>query len=143
MNKRLWKTILPVLAAALLLCGGVFYYLRDVQSSLWDQAATDILEVTSQGSHAFEVYIEKDIQILSRVIKALSRESSEDRTPIADTMGIFEDGEILICSHHKDGNHDIANLLDALKTSDNDAEAVRRFGDSMKREEEGVNRFFF
>jgi len=244
-NKGLWKMILPMLMAALLLSAGVVCYMNSIRQSLWNQAVSEILEVTSQGGHAFEVYIEKDMQILTRAIRALSRKTSWDESLITDTMNIFEDeevritvidldngilyadkgniveeldeetldfyeafgekglrepymdeytehrmiggyqrftfgdgtrgivqvmrrvsrvedefmlsfygnagssyivnadGEVLVCSHHKDGKHDIMNILDAMKASGNNAEEVQHFCDSMKQGKEGVSRFFF
>lgn len=82
-----------ILAVALLLTTGIFYYLNGVQNSLWNRAVMEILEVTSQGSHAFEVYIEKDMQILTRIAKQLSFHDSNADT-IVDIVGFFEDSDV-------------------------------------------------
>ena len=63
------KTILTILLASALLIGSIIYYISNIQQAVWHQAVVEILEVTAQGSHAFEVYIEKDMQILSRIVK--------------------------------------------------------------------------
>ena len=40
-------------------------YLRSVQNSLWLKSVTDVLEVTAQGCHALDTYIEKDMETVS------------------------------------------------------------------------------
>ena len=55
--------LLVTLAVAALLAGG-FFYIHSVQNALWDMAVTDILEVTAQGRHALDVYLEKDADAL-------------------------------------------------------------------------------
>ncbi|MDE7021822.1 MAG: response regulator [Lachnospiraceae bacterium] len=52
-------------------------------------------------------------------------------------------GDVLICSQHKDGTHDVANVMDSLRMAGNEEEEIQHVCDSMEREEEGVSRFFF
>ncbi len=88
------KTILTILLASALLIGSIIYYISNIQQAVWHQAVVEILEVTAQGSHAFEVYIEKDMQILSRIVKYLSNTDSTDQDGIFDAIDLFEDAEI-------------------------------------------------
>lgn len=57
---------LIILSITILLISG-FFYLRSVQRSLWEKSLTDILEVTTQGRHALDTYIEKDMEMLSLI----------------------------------------------------------------------------
>ena len=237
--------ILSIAVIVILSAAGIFYHIGEIQESLWNQTVSEILEVTSQGGHAFEVYIEKDLQILTRVAKVLSQRVSDDELMIESTMDIFADedicftvvdltngvlypgcgitsekleeerikayeavpesgllepyvdeytgqrmvgayrrftfadgaqgivqvgrgvsvvedefmlsfydnlgsshivnakGDVLICSQHKDGTHDVANVMDSLRMAGNEEEEIQHVCDSMEREEEGVSRFFF
>lgn len=244
-NKRLLKMILSIAVIVILSAAGIFYHIGEIRESLWNQTVSEILEVTSQGGHAFEVYIEKDLQILTRVAKVLSQRVSDDELMIESTMDIFADedicftvvdltngilypgcgimsekleeeriksyeavpesgllepyvdehtgqrmvgayrrftfadgaqgivqvgrgvsvvedefmlsfydnlgsshivnakGDVLICSQHKDGTHDVANVMDSLRMAGNEEEEIQHVCDSMEREEDGVSRFFF
>ena len=93
-NKRLLKMILSIAVIVILSAAGIFYHIGEIQESLWNQTVSEILEVTSQGGHAFEVYIEKDLQILTRVAKVLSQRVSDDELMIESTMDIFADEDI-------------------------------------------------
>lgn len=64
--------VLLVLSMAAILTGG-FYYIRNVQHSLWLKSVTDILEVTAQGRHALDTYIEKDLELLHWLAAELSQ----------------------------------------------------------------------
>lgn len=87
-NKRTWPMIfLVILAIAIILWGGVFY-LSSVQKALWNKSVTDILEVTTQGSHALTTYIEKDGQMLHRLVAELSRTDSGDSGAIKEIISL-------------------------------------------------------
>lgn len=236
--------IFPIIAVAVLSSAGILYHINKIREALWNQTVSEIMEVTDQGGHAFEVYIEKDLQILTRVAKVLSQRVSDDKTVIINTMDIFADGDIdfrvvdldhavlyfgdesgveeldaerlgafegmtdrgllepyidesgkrmigayqrftfadgtsgivevgrsistvedefmlsfydgvgsshivnargdvLICSQHKDGSHDISNMLDMLLDSGNEEEEIQYVRECMARGEEGVSRFRF
>lgn len=237
--------IFSIAIMVILLTTGIFYHISQIRESLWDQTVSEIMEVTSQGGHAFEVYIDKDLQILTKVAKVLSQRVSGDGTMIINTIDIFADedicfkvvdldhallytgessmpenldeetvktfeeisdkglrepyvddytgqrligawqrftfadgsrgivevgrsvsvvedefmlsfygnagsshivnekGDVLICSQHKGGGHDINNILEALLLAGNTEEEVQDVRLSMDREEEGVSRFFF
>lgn len=244
-NKRLLQMIFSITVMVIILAAGFFYHIDEIRESLWNQTVSEILEVTAQGSHAFEVYIEKDLQILTRIARVLSQRASEDELAIENTMNIFADedvrftvvdlthavlyfsdssipeqldeeslnscemlpergllepyvdnhtgkrtigayqrftfadgtqgivqvgrsvsvvedefmlsfydglgsshivnadGDVLICSHHKDGKHDIINIVETLRMAGNDEAEIQYVCGSMEREEEGVSRFRF
>ena len=93
-SKRQSKVIIAAILVAAVLAGGILYYITYVKNSLWNQAVSGIMEVAAQGSHAFEVYIEKDMQILSRIEKYLSKENSTDETGIIDVVEAFDEPEV-------------------------------------------------
>ncbi len=92
-NLQLKSTFLIIIVLVLLIIS-VFYYISDIRKSLWKQTVSEILEVTSQGSHAFELYIEKDMQILNRIEKHLSLDSSKNKTSIINTIKAFKDLDV-------------------------------------------------
>ena len=73
------KMILPACFVLLLFSAGVSHYTHSIQKALWNQAVSEIQEVTSQSSHAFEVFIEKDMQILKRVVNHLALDGAGDK----------------------------------------------------------------
>ena len=91
-NKRYNKVALTVLLLAIWFFS-LLYYIRDMKNSLWNQVVSDILDVTAQGGHAFEVYIEKDMQILTRIIKHLSMDKVKDEASIMEIVDFFQDSE--------------------------------------------------
>lgn len=95
MKKRTgWlKGIFPACIVMAVFAVSIFYYLRDIRDSLWEQAISNVLEVTSQGGHAFEIYIEKDMQILDRIEKHLVMEKSDDESAIIECIDSFEESE--------------------------------------------------
>lgn len=80
--------ILVILSAAIILIGGA-YYISSVQNALWNKSVTDILEVTSQGGHALDTYIEKDREMLHWLAMELSVEDSHDEEKVQSIMGQF------------------------------------------------------
>ncbi len=88
------KMILPACFVLLLFSAGVSHYTHSIQKALWNQAVSEIQEVTSQSSHAFEVFIEKDMQILKRVVNHLALDGAGDKDAILEIVGLSEDDEI-------------------------------------------------
>lgn len=76
--RRKWNiAALLILSIAAILTGG-FYYITNVQHSLWLKSVTDILEVTAQGRHALDTYIEKDLELLHWLAVDLSQADPGD-----------------------------------------------------------------
>ena len=67
--------ILVCLSVAVILAGGL-YYITSVQRALWNKSVTDILEVTVQGRHALDTYLEKDKEMVHWLAADLAAESS-------------------------------------------------------------------
>lgn len=81
------KFFLLVLAAIAALLAAGWYYLYSVQNSLWSKAVTDILEVTAQGRHALDTYVEKDQENLQFIVSGLEKASSTDAAAILEQLG--------------------------------------------------------
>lgn len=90
LRKRIWPVFLLAILfmAAILLGGG--YYLGSVQESLWKKSVTDILEVTAQGSHALDTYIEKDAEMIHWLATELAAEESVDSGAIQEKMRLTD-----------------------------------------------------
>lgn len=87
-NRRRRVTVL-ILAAVAVIIGGGAYYITGVQDALWNKAVTDILEVTDQGRHALDIYIEKDAEALHLTATALGNEASNDEKALRDILYRF------------------------------------------------------
>lgn len=80
--------LLIILTVAVLLFGGN-YYIVNMQQSLWKQSVSDVLEVTTQGGHALEVYLKKDMELLKSLSKNLSKYDFQDETSILNKIRMF------------------------------------------------------
>ena len=86
--KQKWNIILLLsLFIAVIFVSG-FYYISSVHSALWDKSVTDISEVTAQGSHALDTYIEKETEMLDWLAAELSAESSHDADTLISRMNL-------------------------------------------------------
>lgn len=92
-TKQKRNTILLVAAAvALILAGGV-RYISGVQRALWDNAVTDILEVTAQGRHALDIYAEKDMEQLHWLASEMAALDSGRTDKLQERMALLQDLE--------------------------------------------------
>lgn len=94
MKKGRWLKVILSMAFVLVLMAGTIHYVVSVQESLWKQTVADVLEVTSQGSHAFEVYIKQDMDSLERLGRKLSEKTSGDGVSIASIVEMFNDSTL-------------------------------------------------
>ena len=103
-RRRKWLVILLVsLSLAAVLAGGI-YYVTNVQRALWTKAVTDILEVTAQGRHALDTYIEKDQETLHLLASELETLSGSDGAALEDKLRMFRnDGASYICVNLDEG----------------------------------------
>lgn len=77
--------LLIILSIGLLLFSG-FIYLSTVQRSLWKKSVTDILEVTAQGRHALDTYIEKDLEMLGWIAAELTSKDPFDEEELTKAI---------------------------------------------------------
>ncbi len=85
-SKRKLKFLFPVLAAIAAFLAAGWYYLYNVQNSLWNKAVTDILEVTVQGRHALDTYVEKDQENLQFITSGLEKVASTEGAPVLEQL---------------------------------------------------------
>lgn len=107
--------ILVILSAAVVLIGGV-YYINSVQNALWNKSVTDILEVTTQGGHALDTYIEKDREMLHWLATELSVEDSRDEETLQNIIGLSgAGGGAYLCVNLDNGMVYTGTAEDAVK----------------------------
>ncbi|MCI8449069.1 MAG: response regulator [Eubacterium sp.] len=127
-NNEQLKIMVPIILVAVILTIGIVRYITGMQRAIWQQAVSEILEVTSQGSHAFEVYIEKDMQILSKVVKNLSKEKSKDEAAIRHVVEVFEDDFVSFDVMNEDDRHLYADVDTDRRKLSEDELAVYKTG---------------
>ena len=71
------KTLGFALLSVLIIAAIGVYYIASVRRSMRNQSVTDVLEVTAQGSHAFDVYAAKDAEILHSLTFIMEKEESD------------------------------------------------------------------
>lgn len=91
MNKKLrWGTLFLVLVSVVLLLFGGYYYLVKMNRTLWKQLVSETLEITSQGAYAFDIYVEKDKEMLDNLVENISQYNSWDSDSILSKLEMFE-----------------------------------------------------
>lgn len=75
MKKKKIPVIMMCSLIAIIVVGlTMITFTQYVQSSLWEKSVNDILDSTTQEQKAFQLYIEKDIENLSSILKGVSLE---------------------------------------------------------------------
>ena len=91
MSRKLRQgTIFLVLISVILLLFGGYYYLVNMNRTLWNQLVSETLEITSQGAYAFDIYIEKDKEMLNNLMENISQYNSWDSDAILNKLEMFE-----------------------------------------------------
>lgn len=92
MKNKQWiiSVFLAVLSLAVLFAGGS-YYIFNMRQSLWAQSVTEVMEVTNQGCHSFEVFVEKDLKIMNTFIENIEQFDSLDDEHIIRKLSMFEE----------------------------------------------------
>lgn len=102
-RKRIWNFIILILLAAALIAGSIFY-ITSVQDALWSKAVTDILEITDQGRHALDTYLEKDAEALHLLSTELAEQDAQDTADILTELRLHStDKTTYICANLDDG----------------------------------------
>lgn len=106
--------LLAVLAAGALLAGGMLY-IAGVQKALWNEAVTNILEVTAQGRHTLDTCLEKDKEALHLLASELGKVSSDDSVRIREKINLYsEQGTNFLCLDIKTGTGYTNELPDSF-----------------------------
>ena len=89
--------ILSLVAAALIVVGGVLFILS-VRTSLWTKSVTDVLEVTAQGRHALDTYLEKDLETIHILADELADSAGTYAVAIQNKINFpHEDDTTYLC----------------------------------------------
>lgn len=89
-NKRLSVLLITAILSLSLLAGGMLFYIERVNTSLWQQSVTEILELTSQGSDTLDTFIEKDYDTLQVFINEMAGKDSDDQQWIQGHLARFK-----------------------------------------------------
>lgn len=81
--------LLSVLSVTVILVGGLIY-MTNVQQALRAKSVTDILEVTDQGRHALDTYVEKDMEMLHWLAAEMGKERSGDHAALQKKMQLVD-----------------------------------------------------
>lgn len=87
------KTIGLAALSVLIIAAIGIYYIASVRKSMWNQSVTEVLEVTSQGSHAFDVYTVKDSEMLHSLTLIMEKESSDNHDSIINRLSVLSESE--------------------------------------------------
>lgn len=77
------------------LCGlllGANYYIDSMRESLWTQSVADVLEITEQGAHAFEVYFRQGFAMLEGRANNFAQYESTNEKAIKAKLDLYVDG---------------------------------------------------
>lgn len=78
------------------LCGlllGANYYIDSMRESLWKQSVADVLEITEQEAHAFEVYFRQGFTMLEGRANNFAQYESTDEEAIEKKLDLYEEGD--------------------------------------------------
>lgn len=129
------KTLGFALLSVLVIAAIGVYYIASVRRSMLNQSVTDVLEVTAQGSHAFDVYAAKDAEILHSLTLIIEKENSDDHTKINDCLSVFSESENDYFVVDIDGGNIFSNRDDSVTAiSKTDLEVFAALGKSGVRE---------
>lgn len=107
-KKQIWGFV-PAVMYILIAIAGLSIYLSGVGRSLWMHSVSDVLEVSAQGGHSFEVFISEEMKNLDRIADILSKSASTDEDTVHSILNIFSD---------KDYNYTAINLGNGCVYSD-------------------------
>ncbi|MCD8239014.1 MAG: response regulator [Clostridiales bacterium] len=90
-RKNASAAMLAVIIGIVLIVGGTGY-VKMLENSVWNQLVSETLDMTSMGAHAFEIYVDKDMQVMDTLTADFSKiSSSSDSNAILDRMSVFSE----------------------------------------------------
>ncbi len=96
------KAILYALLAVVFVTACVvslYFYTAKQRKSLWRQLVMNVMEVTEQGGHSFEVYLNEKLEMVGRLEARLSNLKSDDRAEIESILASFlSENSIIFCA---------------------------------------------
>ncbi len=82
-----------ILAAVCGLLLGANYYIKRMRASLWTQSVADVLEITEQSAHAFEVYFRQGFAMLEGRASNFAQYESTNEEAIKSKLDLYEEGD--------------------------------------------------
>ncbi len=96
------KAILYALLAVVFVTACVvslYFYTAKQRKSLWRQLVMNVMEVTEQGGHSFEVYLNEKLEMVGRLEARLSNLNSDNRAEIESILASFlSENSIIFCA---------------------------------------------
>lgn len=96
------KAILYALLAVVFVTACVvslYFYTAKQRKSLWRQLVMNVMEVTEQGGHSLEVYLNEKLEMVGRLEARLSNLNSYDRAEIESILASFlSENSIIFCA---------------------------------------------
>ena len=96
------KAILYALLAVVFVTACVvslYFYTAKQRKSLWRHLVMNVMEVTEQGGHSFEVYLNEKLEMVGRLEARLSNLKSDDRAEIESILASFlSENSIIFCA---------------------------------------------
>ncbi len=84
-------TVVIIIVIGMIL--GANYYIDNMRQAMWLQSVTDVLEISEQGAHAFEVYINQGFAMLEGRASNFAQYASFDQDAIENKLDLYEDGD--------------------------------------------------
>ncbi|MCC8014110.1 MAG: response regulator [Eubacterium sp.] len=88
-RKNASAAMLAVIIGIVLIVGGTSY-VKMLENSVWNQLVSETLEMTSMGAHAFEIYVDKDMQVMDTIANGFVKKNADPEI-ILDVMGAFSE----------------------------------------------------
>lgn len=129
------RTLIMGIVFMVVVFGVGMAYLGFIEDSLWKNTVDDVLEITDQSAHAFEVYLEKDLKKLDILVSVLEPISSEDTSAIINHCAYFNKAQnVYGVINLNTGYLYTGTETEGIKLPEATIEAYRNFPDRGVRE---------
>lgn len=110
-----------------------YLYLNRMEKAMWNQLVTDLNEVSYQGAHAFETYVEKERESIGRITDGMRLYSSDD-DEVSVLLEIYSKGEgifsLILFNEDGSGEIRVADSQPVSYTKSEMDEMFSLYGDS-------------
>lgn len=134
-NKLRILIIIISIVSACSIAMASYFFVVTTQSLLRDRSVTDILEVTSQGKHALDTYINKDFDTLHQLVNILKNIDGNDRESIQSALYVFDDDETdYLCMNEQSGFINSDQQLEKAQMNEEQRQRLLQMKDTGIRE---------
>ena len=124
-KRKILSLLIVALVGAAVIAVGAFYVIS-VRESLWMRAVTQTLEVTAQGRHTLDTYLEKDSETVHILADRLLNMDSTDSGEIAKALQMREEHISYVCVDFTDRNVYSSLAGDPVKATDEELQPLTR-----------------